>query len=101
MRTWANYLKTFLSTFQRSRSREYLLATRLVHDLGVAAARRVDNLLMYLPTVDAEGTDVIFDDRDRLVAMQLTSVVASLKSASPFANLKICAIWVARTGSQH
>ena len=77
----SNCLKTFLSTFERSRSREYLLTTRLVHDLGVAAAASGYDLLVYLPTVDADGFDVIFDDRDRLVAMQLKSMVAEGKAA--------------------
>ena len=36
---------------------------------------------MYLPTVDADGFDVIFDDRDRLVAIQLKSVVTGGKVA--------------------
>ena len=65
-----NCLKTFLSAYERSRSREYLLTTRLMHDLGVAAAVSGYDLLVYLPTVDADGFDVIFDDRERLVAMQ-------------------------------
>lgn len=77
----ANCLKSFLSAFQRSSSREYLLTTRLVHELGVAAAVSGYDLLVYLPTVDADGFDVIFDDRDRLVAMQLKSMVAGGKAA--------------------
>lgn len=76
-----NCLKTFLSAYERSRSREYLLTTRLVHDLGVAAAVSGYDLLVYLPTVDADGFDVIFDDRERLVAMQLKSMVAKGKAA--------------------
>lgn len=71
-----NHLASFISGFRQSRSREYLLTTRLVHDLGVAAAVSGYDLLVYLPTVDADGFDVIFDDRDRLVAMQLKSRVA-------------------------
>src|SRR6185295_11252771 len=39
------------------------------------------DLLVYLPTVDADGFDVIFDDRDRLVAMQLKSIVADGRAA--------------------
>jgi hypothetical protein len=77
----ANCLKTFLSSSDRSSSREYLLTTRLVHDLGVAAAVSGYDLLVYLPSVDADGFDVIFDDRDRLVAMQLKSIVAEGKAA--------------------
>jgi hypothetical protein len=74
-----DHLKTFLSGFRDSRNREYVLATRLVHDLAVAAAGSGYNLLVYLPTVDGDGFDVIFDDRDRLVAIQLKSVVTGGK----------------------
>jgi hypothetical protein len=75
-------LKKFLSGFKDSRNREYVLATRLVHDLAVAAAGSGYNLLVYLPTVDGDGFDVIFDDRDRLVAIQLKSIVTGGKAAS-------------------
>lgn len=63
------------------RSREYLLTTRLVHDLTVAAARRGYDLLVYLPTLDGDGFDVILDDRDRLVPIQLKSVIRGGKAA--------------------
>jgi hypothetical protein len=53
-----------------------------VHDLAVAAAGSGYNLLVYVPTVDADGFDVIFDDRDRLVAIQLKSIVTGGKAAS-------------------
>jgi hypothetical protein len=43
-------LQEFLSDPGRSRSREYILTTRLVSDLTVAAAARGYNLLVYLPT---------------------------------------------------
>lgn len=81
VRDMENCLKTFLSAFERSSSREYLLTTRVVHDLGVAAAASGYDLLVYLPTVDADGFDVIFDDRERLVAMQLKSMVAEGRAA--------------------
>ena len=68
-------LQMFLSNPRKSRSREYMLTTRLVHDLTVAAAERGYDLLVYLPTVDSDGFDVILDDRDRLVPMQLKSIV--------------------------
>jgi hypothetical protein len=68
-------LQSFLSDFHRSRSREYVLTTRLVHDLTVAAAERGYDLLVYLPTVDSDGFDLILDDRDRLVPIQLKSIV--------------------------
>jgi hypothetical protein len=74
-------LRKFVGGFQKSRSREYVLTTRLVHDLSVAAAASGYSLLVYLPTVDADGFDVIFDDRDRLVAIQVKSVVDGGRTA--------------------
>ena len=71
-----DHLRNFIGGYRQSRSREYLLTIRLVHDLGVAAAASGYELLVYLPTVDSDGFDVIFDDRKRLVAMQLKSRVA-------------------------
>jgi len=71
-----DHLRNFIGGYRQSRSREYLLTIRLVHDLGVAAAACGYELLVYLPTVDCDGFDVIFDDRKRLVAMQLKSRVA-------------------------
>jgi hypothetical protein len=71
-----NQLHDFIGGYRQSHSREYLLTIRLVHDLGVAAAVSGYDLLVYLPTVDSDGFDVIFDDRNRLVAMQLKSRVA-------------------------
>jgi hypothetical protein len=74
-------LRQFVSGFQESRSREYVLTTRLVYDLSVAASASGYSLLVYLPTVDADGFDVILDDRDRLVAIQVKSVVVGGKTA--------------------
>jgi hypothetical protein len=74
-------LQKFLAGSDRSRSREYVLTTKLVHDLSVAAVSSGYDLLVYLPTVDADGFDVVFDDRDRLVAIQLKSVVGGGKAA--------------------
>lgn len=75
-------LDKFFGGFKDSRSREYILTTRLVHDLTLAAAASGYNLLVYLPTVDADGFDVIFDDRDRLVPTQLKSVTRGGKASS-------------------
>lgn len=75
-------LDKFFGGFKDSRSREYILTTRLVHDLTLAGAASGYNLLVYLPTVDADGFDVIFDDRDRLVPTQLKSVGRNGKAAS-------------------
>ena len=58
-----------------------MLTTKLVHDLSVAAVSSGYDLLVYFPTVDADGFDVVFDDRDRLVAIQLKSVVGGGKAA--------------------
>jgi len=74
-------LNTFLSDPRKSSSREYILTTRLVHDLTVAAAARGYDLLVYLPTVDSDGFDVILDDRDRLVPIQLKSIVRGGKAS--------------------
>jgi len=76
-----NQLRSFLSDPKRSSSREYILTTRLIHDLTVAAAARGYDLLVYLPTVDADGFDVILDDRDRLVPVQLKAMVMGGTSA--------------------
>ena len=77
-----DHLEEFFGGFKDSRSREYILTTRLVHDLTLASAASGYNLLVYLPTVDADGFDVIFDDRDRLVPTQLKSVAKDGKAAS-------------------
>jgi hypothetical protein len=69
-------LRAFLSDFRRSRSREYVITARLVHDLTVAAAARGYDLLVYLPTVDSDGFDIILDDHDLLVPVQLKAMIA-------------------------
>lgn len=74
-------LQMFLADPGRSSSREYILATRLIHDLTVAAAGWGYDLLVYLPTVDSDGFDVILDDRDRLVPIQLKSIVEGGKAS--------------------
>lgn len=76
-----SHLDGFLSDPRRSRSREYILTTQLVCDLSVAAAARGYDLLVYLPTVDSDGFDVILDDRDRLVPIQLKSMVKKGKAS--------------------
>jgi hypothetical protein len=73
-------LQEYLGGSVRSTSREYLLTTRLIHDVCVAAGVRGYDLRVYTPTVDADGFDVIFDDGDRLVPVQLKSVVAGGKA---------------------
>jgi len=47
----------------------------------VAAAARGYDLLVYQPTVDSDGFDLILDDRDRLLPLQLKSVVFGGRAA--------------------
>jgi len=84
-----DHLTEFLSNYRFSRSREYLLTTRLIHDLSVAAVAGGYDLLTYLPTVDSDGFDVILDDRDRLVPVQLKSVVEGGKAGSWMVHRKL------------
>ena len=65
----------------RSCHREYLLTTRFISDVVLAAGHAGYDLLIYLPTVDSDGFDIILDDRHRLVPLQLKSAVAGGKAA--------------------
>ena len=47
----------------------------------VAAAARNYDLLVYTPTVDSDGFDLILDDRDRFLPLQLKSVISGGKVA--------------------
>lgn len=75
-------LQSFVRDYGKSRAREYLLTTRLIHDAGIAAAAKGYQLLVYTPTVDSDGFDVIFDDHDHLVPLQLKSVHSEGKTQS-------------------
>jgi hypothetical protein len=75
-------LTNFLSNPAKSRSREYILTTRLIHDLTVAAAAHGYDLRVYLPTVDADGFDIILDDGDRLLAIQLKAITQQGKASN-------------------
>jgi hypothetical protein len=59
----------------RSRHREYLLTTQFVRDAVFAAGKAGYDLLVYLPTVDSDGFDVILDDRYHLMPLQLKSSI--------------------------
>ena len=74
-------LESFLRAERNSKSREFLLTSRVVHDLMVAAAARNYDLLVYTPTVDSDGFDLILDDRDRFLPLQLKSVISGGKAA--------------------
>lgn len=75
-------LDKWLRRDANSRSREYLTTARVVHDLLTAAAAANYDLLAYTPTVDRDGFDLILDDRDRLVPLQLKSVIKGGKAQS-------------------
>lgn len=77
----ASALLSYLKNPRNSRAREYLLTTRLIHDLTTAAAARDYSLQVYIPPVDSDGFDVILDDRDVLVPIQLKSVLRNGKAA--------------------
>jgi hypothetical protein len=46
----------------------------------VAAATRNYDLLVYTPTVDSDGFDLILDDRDRFIPLQIKSVMTGGKT---------------------
>ena len=74
-------LASFLRAAKNSRPREFLLTNRVIYDLMVAAAARNNHLIVYTPTVDSDGFDLILDDRDRLLPLQLKSVIRGGKAS--------------------
>jgi len=79
--TIPSQLNSFLRAGRRSKAREFLVTSRVIHDLMTAAAAHDYDLLVYTPTVDSDGFDLIIDDRDRLLPLQVKSVVAGGKTA--------------------
>jgi len=73
-------LHSFLQAEANSRAREFMLTSRVAHDLMIAAATRNYALLAYYPTVDSDGFDLIVDDRDRTCMLQLKSFLAGGKA---------------------
>lgn len=73
-------LSNFLSSSRYSNARELLLTSRIKHDLLLAAAVCGYDLLIYTPTVDCDGFDLIFDDRLTLVPIQLKTVAGKTNS---------------------
>ncbi|MBL8307751.1 MAG: hypothetical protein JNM33_13720 [Rubrivivax sp.] len=71
-----SHLHTFLQAEANSRAREFMLTSRVAHDLTIAAATRGYALLVYYPTVDSDGFDLIVDDRDKVCMLQLKSFLA-------------------------
>lgn len=68
-------LFSFLRNYKKSKSREFMLTSRVIHDLMCAAAANDYDLLVYTPTVDSDGFDLIIDDRDTLLPVQLKSMI--------------------------
>lgn len=66
-------LEEFL--FNNTHSRESLVNNRLLFDLKLAAAKKAYFLNAYVPEVDQNGFDVIFDDQDSLAKVQLKTVM--------------------------
>jgi hypothetical protein len=66
-------LSTFLKNDRKSTARELLLTSKVKYDLMVAAAASGYDLLVYEPTVDSEGFDLILDDRASMLPVQLKS----------------------------
>jgi hypothetical protein len=75
-------LDSWLRHEGNSRSREFLSTARVIHDLMTAAAAADYDLLIYTPTVDRDGFDLILDDRDLLLPLQLKSVIKGGKAPS-------------------
>jgi hypothetical protein len=90
MQRSAHYEKTeasmsiaaFLSEPGNTHAREELLNYRLLFDMKLAAAGRGYHLLTYYSDVDHDGFDVIFDDRDRLIKVQLKTVAVDSSTTS-------------------
>ncbi|EGW23206.1 hypothetical protein [Methylobacter tundripaludum] len=89
-------LSKFLKSPGYSNARELLLTSRIKYDMLLAAAVRGEDLLIYTPTVDCDGFDLIFDDRRTRVPIQLKSVAGKTNSweihrkliRPPFSNLE-------------
>lgn len=64
-------MNNFLLDPLNSRSREHMFTCRIQYDLMEAAARGGYALRTYLPSVDRDGFDIIFDDRKTLIPTQL------------------------------
>jgi hypothetical protein len=77
-------LSKFLKSPGYSKARELLLTSKIKYDMLLAAAVRGYDLLIYTPTVDCDGFDLIFDDRLTLVPIQLKSVFVDTN------NIKKC-----------
>lgn len=75
-------LSKFLKSANKSKARELLITSKVKYDTLLAAALSGYDLLVYQPTVDSDGFDIIFDDRRTLLPIQLKSTVVKANSWS-------------------
>ncbi|WP_028574628.1 hypothetical protein [Desulfonatronovibrio hydrogenovorans] len=68
-------LERFFFDASNSHGKESLINNKLLFDLKLAAANRGYFLNVYLPEVDQDGFDMIFDDHDLVVKTQLKTVM--------------------------
>ncbi len=67
-------MESWLVDDKNLKSRESLINDKLTFDLKLAAAERGYFLNIYIPEVDQDGFDMIFDDQERLTKVQLKAV---------------------------
>jgi hypothetical protein len=75
-------LEKFLFAPTNSHAKESLINNKLLFDLKLAAAENGYFLNAYLPEVDQDGFDVIFDDHDLVLKTQLKTVMKGAKTSS-------------------
>ena len=75
-------LEKFLFAPKNSHAKESLINNKLLFDLKLAAAERGYFLNVYLPEVDKDGFDMIFDDHDLVVKTQLKTVMRGAGTSS-------------------
>jgi len=73
--TQRNSIENFLYDTSNSHARESLVNNKLLFDLKLAAADRGYFLNAYLPEVDQDGFDIIFDDQEVISKIQLKTVM--------------------------
>ena len=73
-------LEKYLFEPSNSHARESIINHKLLFDLKIAAAERGYFLNTYLPEVDQDGFDIIFDDHDLVIKTQIKTVMAGART---------------------
>jgi len=73
-------IKKFLLDKVNSTSKEVIFNYKVFYDLKLAAAEHGYDLSIYIPDVDRDGYDVIFDDRDSIKKVQLKTFLTTTSS---------------------